>query len=54
MTDDGALEQELVGDRGISRNLFALTSDGRLVVKTSIEADALPSTIRFSTTYARK
>ena len=50
----GALRQILVGDRGVSTNVFRLSKDGRLVVETTIEADKLPSTIRFSTTYARK
>jgi hypothetical protein len=51
---DGRLEQRLIGDRGVSKNLFALARDGRLTVQTTIDADKLPSTIRFSTTYARQ
>lgn len=54
VTKAGALEQRLVGDRGVSTNLFSLSKEGRLVLKTTIDADKLPSTIRFSTTYARK
>ena len=54
VTDDGALRQVLVGDRGVSTNVFRLSKNGRLVVDTTIEADKLPSPIRFSTTYARK
>ncbi len=54
VTGEGALRQTLVGDRGVSTNLFRLSKDGRLLVETTIEADKLPSTIRFSTTYARK
>lgn len=54
MTDDGALEQTLVGDRGISKNVFRLAGKGRLVIESTIEADALRSPIRFSTTYQRK
>jgi hypothetical protein len=51
---DGRLEQRLIGDRGVSKNVFALARDGRLTVQTTIDADKLPSTIRFSTTYARQ
>ena len=54
VTDDGALRQILIGDRGVSTNIFRSSKDGRLVVETTIDADKLPSTIRFSTTYARK
>ncbi len=54
MTDDGALEQVLIGDRGTSTNVFLLATDGKLVIKSTIEADALRAPIRFSTTYARK
>lgn len=42
-----------VGDRGVSKSSFALAEDGRLTMQTTIDAARLPSTIRFSTTYAR-
>lgn len=54
ITPDGSLEQNLVGDRGVSTNVFSLAEDGRLLMKTTVEADKLPSTLRFTTTYARK
>jgi hypothetical protein len=51
---DGSLEQNLIGDRGVSTNVFSLAEDGRLSMRTTVEAEKLPSTIRFTTTYARK
>lgn len=51
---DGALEQNLVGDRGVSTNVFTLSEDGQLSMKTTVESEKLPSAIRFTTTYARK
>ncbi len=51
---DGALTQRLVGDRGISVNVFEVDRSGRLTMKTTIEAEKLPSPIRFSTTYVRR
>lgn len=54
VTSVGALQQVLVGERGVSTNLFVISDDGRLRVRTTIEADLLPSTVRFSATYARK
>lgn len=54
ITPAGALEQKLVGDRGVSTNVFALAADGKLSMKTTVTADKLPSAIRFTTTYVRK
>lgn len=51
---DGTLEQRLVGGRGMSVNVFEVNGSGRLTMKTTIEADKLPSPIRFSTTYVRR
>ena len=51
---DGALEQDLIGDRGVSTNVFSLLDNGHLMMKTTVESEKLPSTIRFTTTYARK
>ena len=54
MKSDGELEQKLVGDRGVSTNVFSLQNDGRLLMKTIVTAEKLPSDIRFSVTYARE
>jgi hypothetical protein len=51
---DGTLKQRLVGDRGVSENVFDLNDNGRLTMSTSIEAEKLPSHIRFATTYVRR
>lgn len=54
ITPAGALEQKLVGDRGTSTNVFTISADGKLSMKTTVTADKLPSAIRFTTTYVRK
>ena len=54
ITPAGALEQKLIGDRGVSTNVFAVSADGKLSMKTTVSADKLPSAIRFTTTYLRK
>lgn len=54
MKDAATLEQVLTGDRGVSTNVFRSSATGRMKVSTTIEADALPSTVRFTTTYARQ
>lgn len=54
ITAEGALKQRLVGERGMSVNVFEVDGSGRLTMKTTIDADKLPSTIRFSTSYVRR
>ncbi len=54
VSEAGALTQRLVGERGPSVNRFDVSDSGRLTMKTTIEADKLPSPIRFSTTYVRR
>lgn len=54
ITPDGALEQKLIGDRGVSTNVFTISADGKLSMRTTVTADKLPSTLRFTTTYVRK
>ncbi len=54
VSDAGVLTQRLVGERGTSVNRFEVDDSGRLTMKTTIEADKLPSPIRFSTTYVRR
>ncbi len=54
ITPAGALEQKLVGDRGVSTNVFEVSADGKLTMKTTVAADKLPSVIRFTTSYVRK
>lgn len=54
MRDPETVEQVLTGDRGVSTSVFRSSEAGRLKVHTTIEADLLPSTVRFTTTYARQ
>lgn len=54
ITPEGALEQKLIGDRGVSTNVFAISADGKLSMRTKVTADKLPSTLQFTTTYVRK
>lgn len=54
VSEAGTLTQSLVGERGTSVNRFQVNHSGRLTMKTTIEADKLPSPIRFSTTYVRR
>lgn len=54
ITPDGALEQKLIGDRGVSTNVFTISADGKLSMRTAVTADKLPSTLQFTTTYVRK
>jgi hypothetical protein len=54
ITPAGALEQKLIGDRGVSTNVFTVSAEGKLLMKTTVTADKLPSPIRFTTTYVRK
>lgn len=55
LVGDHRLVQEFVGDGNRSENIFALDPDGsRLTVQTTITADRLPETLRFSMSYRRK
>jgi len=54
MYPDGTLKQRLVGDRGVSENVFDLNEKGTLTMRTTIEAEQLPSQIRFAMTYVRR